>query len=186
MGTRALVAIDFINEIVDNDGKLSKARGYGAFIQGNDVFGRVNDLISSFAETGDPVIFVNLGFASDWADQPKRSPIFGKAHEFEILRRGTWSSSLHASIAVPEHAYELSKQRVSAFYGTFLEQLLRTLGVDAVTLCGVATDLAVEAAARDAHDRDFSVSVKADACGAASKDDHERSLTTMAKFASIL
>jgi nicotinamidase-related amidase len=46
--------------------------------------------------------------------------------------------------------------------------------------------LAVEAAARDAHDRDFRVVIVDDACIAANDDDHIASLKTARKFADVM
>ena len=64
--------------------------------------------------------------------------------------------------------------------------IMRATKVESVLLSGCSTDLAVEAAARDAHDRDYTVSVGADACVAKSKDEHERSLATIGKIAPIV
>ena len=79
----------------------------------------------------------------------------------------------------------LTKHRVSAFYGTPLDVILRANGIREVLICGVATDLAVQAAARDAHDRDYVVTVVSDCCGAASDEDHETSLRVLAKIGAV-
>ncbi len=202
MGKCALIVIDFINEMVHPDGKLaakgttstisasgfwgqSSTPGYAAFIQEKGTFARLNEEIAIFANLAFPVIFVGLGFAEDWADQPKSSPVFYNAHQLGILQRDTWSTALHDDVEKPAESYFLSKQRISPFYGTFLEGLLRSQGVERVLLAGVATDFAVEAAARDAHDRDFQVDVVSAACAAASDEDHTRALLRMSKFANI-
>ena len=48
------------------------------------------------------------------------------------------------------------------------------------------TDLAVQAAARDANDRDFIVHVVEDCCGAANDSDHTTSLVPLKKIADII
>jgi nicotinamidase-related amidase len=71
-------------------------------------------------------------------------------------------------------------------HNTGLTELLRDKGVTDVYICAVATDLAGEAAARSAHDNDFSVTVIGDACAAATVDDHRKSLAFLPKIATVV
>lgn len=78
------------------------------------------------------------------------------------------------------------KHRVSAFFGTPLELVLRNNNITDLYICGVATDLAVQAAARDAHDRDFVVHVVEDCCGEANELDHTTSLVPLKKISNVI
>ena len=53
---------------------------------------------------------------------------------------------------------------MSAFIATELDRLLRVRHIDTIVLTGVATNFAVEAAARDGADLGYSVIVLADSC----------------------
>jgi nicotinamidase-related amidase len=181
----ALIVIDFINEIVDLKGKLV-GKGYGAFIEKASTFEHLNKAIGIFRENESPVIFVRLGFDQAYTNQPKLSPVFGKANEFGILKTNDWSTQFHASVSYQDSDITIQKSRVSAFYDTPLASMLRNIGVTHVFIAGVATDLAVEAAARDAHDRDFIVTVVSDACAAATIEDHEKSLRFFPKIGSVV
>lgn len=181
----ALLVIDFINEIVDQNGKLA-GKGYAAFVEKAATFDHLNKAIGIFREKECPVVFVRLGFDHLYANQPKSSPIFGKANEFGILKAGEWSTKFHSSIDYRDSDLTIQKSRVSAFYDTPLATMLRNMGVSHVFIAGVATDLAVEAAARDAHDRDFAVTVVSDACAAATIEDHEESLRFFPKIGSVV
>lgn len=64
--------------------------------------------------------------------------------------------------------------------------MLRAAGMTDVYIAGVATDLAVEAAARSAHDNDFAVHVVTDASAAANQADHDKSLHVLPKFAQLV
>lgn len=182
---QALLIIDFINEIVDEKGKLA-GKGYAAFIKKSGTFEKVNLAIEEFRKKGLPIVFVNLAFDSQYPNQPKGSPLFGRAHEFGILQLGTWSTQIHSAVDHREGDVVIVKTRVSSFYNTGLMQVLYNLGVTDLFIIGVATDLAVESAARDAHDRDFKVTVIADACAAANEDDHKNSLRTLSKIAAVV
>lgn len=182
--TRALLVIDFINEIVDPGGKLA-GKGYADFIAKHDTFDHLNAAIGAFRAAGDPVIFVRLAFDPSYSDQPKGSPVFGGAHKFGILADGTWSTEISEAVDYRSGDKVIVKNRVSAFHGTGLVEQLRAAGVTDVYIAGVATDLAVEAAARSAHDNDFTVHVVSDACAAANQADHDKSLHVLPKFAQL-
>jgi len=181
---KTLLVIDFINEIVDEKGKLS-GKGYVSFIRENGTFEKLNEAIAKFRTANLPIIFVRLAFKDDYSDQPKSSPVFGKAHEFGILSDGTWSTEVHTSVDKKDSDTVIVKNRVSAFHNTGLTKMLRDKGVTDVYICAVATDLAGEAAARSAHDDDFRVTVISDACAAANSADHQKSLSFLPKIATV-
>lgn len=56
------------------------------------------------------------------------------------------------------------KRRVSAFTGSDLEVVLRALEVDHLVLAGIATSGVVLSTLREAADRDYRLTVLADAC----------------------
>jgi biuret amidohydrolase len=64
-----------------------------------------------------------------------------------------------------------SKKRLSAFYGTELETLLRALGTESVILCGINTNTCVLCTAFDAFNRDLRVVVASDAVASMYGDD---------------
>ncbi len=58
-----------------------------------------------------------------------------------------------------------NKKRLSAFYGTDLEILLRTLKADTLVLMGINTNTCVQCTAFEAYNRDFKVVVISDCVG---------------------
>ena len=77
------------------------------------------------------------------------------------------------------------KPRMSPFFGTPLESMLRSRDIDTVVLMGVATEFVVEAAARHAADADFRVIVLTDCCAAFSDDAHRAALHIMDHLATL-
>ena len=65
------------------------------------------------------------------------------------------------------------KRRVSAFSGSDLDVVLRSLGADALVLCGVVTSGVVLSTVRQAADLDFRLTVLADACADTDTAAHE-------------
>lgn len=181
---KALVCIDFINEIMDERGKLA-GKGYPAFAHAHGTVGKVAAAQQRFREAGAPVVHVHVGFSPNYIEHPAGSPLFGKAKQFGALQLGAFGTEFVPTIAPRSNEPVVTKHRISAFYGTGLELILRARGITEVVLAGVATDLAVESAARDAHDRDFAVTVLSDCCAAATDEDHEKSLLTLRKIANV-
>ena len=180
----ALICIDFINEIVSSSGKLA-AKGYHVFVTHHQTLANLAAEQAAVRSAGGLVVHVHLGFASDYSDHPAASPLLGGARGAGILQIGTPSTEIPNEIGPREQDLVLVKKRISAFYGTGLEQILRERNIGRVSLAGVATDLAVQSAARDAHDRDFEVEILARCCAAASVADHDGALSTIRKFAAV-
>ena len=184
MSKIALILMDFINEIVDEKGKFA-GKGYPAFVNKHRVLEKVNAAIGKARERAIPVIFVRPGFSSDYKECPESSPLFGTAKKFGAMQLGTWATEIHKSINKADSDFLVTKHRVSAFYSTPLEAILRNLKVETLLLGGVATDLVVQTTAREAHDRDYRVIVLKDLCGASSLEDHENAIKALAKVAII-
>jgi nicotinamidase-related amidase len=183
--SKALICIDFIEEMVGASGKLA-GKGYRAFCEKHSTIANLAKRQEEIRREGGRVVHVHLGFAPDYADHPARSKLLAGARAGGILKLGTQSTTIVDGVAPVGDDIVIVKKRISAFHGTSLELALRSLGVTDIIIAGVATDLAVQSAARDAHDRDFGVEIAADACAAASDDDHDSALKTMAKFAGII
>ena len=183
--TAALVSIDFIRDIVDPQGKLA-GKGYAAFVREHLTLDAVSTCQRKFRAAGAMVIHVRVSFSAGYVELPRLSPLFGKAEQFGALQLGSPGTEFADEIRPIGDEIVLNKHRVSAFFGTPLDSILRVHGIKTVVVVGVATDLAVQAAARDAHDRDYSVLVVSDGCAAGSLEDHERSLETLKKIAQVV
>lgn len=75
---------------------------------------------------------------------------------------------------VPKHTF-------GGFYGTDLDDRLKSAGVDTVILTGVCTDICIQHTAGDAFFRGYRVMVPRDGTAALSAEDHERGLRYMAR-----
>jgi nicotinamidase-related amidase len=180
----ALICIDFINEMVSNGGKLS-GKGYLTFVEENNILKRVKELQDKFRNKNLPVIHVKISFSKNYDEHPRDSPLFGKAKEFKALQENEWGTQFAENVCPKFNEKVIVKRRVSCFYGTDLEITLNALGVKKIYISGVSTDLAVESAAREGHDRDFAVNVIGDCCAAANFNDHSKSLDTLKKIATV-
>ncbi len=184
---QTLLVLDLMNEIVRGDGAWGKlGYGYGSQAEKRDVVPKTARAIERARATGIPVIYVTVGFTKTYAEWPSGSPVFTDAgKEAGLLQLGTWNQDIHEALAPQEGEVLVTKKRVSPFYATFLEVLLRTQGIEELLLCGIATDHVVMAAARDGHDRDFKIKVLEDCCAAASPERHDAAIIVLDGVAEI-
>lgn len=82
------------------------------------------------------------------------------------------ATSVHPRLAPRDGDLVVTKRRVSAFAGSDFEVVLRSLAVDHLVLCGIATSGVVLSTVRQAADLDFSLTVLSDACVDADPEVH--------------
>jgi nicotinamidase-related amidase len=119
-----------------------------------EIIGRCAQLARAFRERGLPVVLVNVTAAAPGRTDAGPRNLSGLPADWTEL--------------VPEldqqpGDYLVSKQRVGAFIGTSLDEILRKRGVTQVFMTGVATSAGVEATARSAHDYGYNVVTVVDA-----------------------
>jgi biuret amidohydrolase len=179
----AFIGLDYIVDITHPDGKLAKGTG---LVLDDARIGRVNEALAISRGKGWLTILVKVGFAPGYVNQPKGSPIFGNADKAGALALGTHGTAFHPDIRAENADLVVIKPRVSAFYGTDLEAALRARKIERLVLGGVSTAWAVQAAARDAHDRDYQVMVVEDLCAAATEAEHEASMELLRRITTVV
>lgn len=180
----ALICLDLINDLIHPDGKLAN-KGYVEFAKENDTIQRIARIQDHFRQNGQLIVHTRVGFSEGYVECPPTSPLFGHAKKQGALQLGTWGTDLLEEVGKKGAEPALTKHRVSPFYRTRLELILRTQNVNHLYICGVSTNLAVEQTAREAHDRDLAVTVISDACIAADMETHSRALESIKAFADV-
>jgi ureidoacrylate peracid hydrolase len=92
------------------------------------------------------------------------------------LRQGTWGYELHDELDVSPEDWIVEKIRLSAFYNTNLEVVLRGLDAETVLIGGVLTNQCIAATSKDAMFRDFKPIVIEECTGTTLPHLHEPAL----------
>ncbi len=150
---RALLVMDFQVGIVERFGE-----------RGASVLDRVNRAIGVARERGDAVIFVRVAFRPGTPEVSPSNVGFWSLTRQVGWEEGSPTTALHPSLQRLDSDVVVVKRRVSAFTGSDLEVVLRSLGVRQLTLAGISTSGVVLSTLRAAADLDYSVSVLSDAC----------------------
>jgi nicotinamidase-related amidase len=174
MAHSMLLVMDMINDLMHPDGP----GGQTYVVQGNEkgVVANIGTAIRRARKAGMPIAHVRIGFSPDYRECPEHSPVFAKARENGLFQLGTWGTKPHPDIAPQEGDFDIVKHRISPFYGTHLEPILRAQGVQRLILCGVSTNGVVQAAAREGHDRDYACVLLEDCCCGATPTEHEHAI----------
>ena len=183
--TKALLVLDFINDIVHPKWKLAW-KWYSDFIKKHDTILKLNNIIEKFRNDKNKIIFVTVWFEKWYINQPKWSPLFGKANDFWVLELWTWWTEILWDIDFQNNDIVVTKNRISSFFETNLNNILKKHNIDEIYLAWCSTDLVVESTARDAHDRDYTVNILKDCCVSINDKDHNCAIKIMDKFANII
>lgn len=178
------LVLDMQNDLVHADGASGKAP-MQADIQGREVIQRTANAIARARAKGIPVAFVRVAFSDDHREANPNSQVFGPIAKNGILKMNAWGGQVHEALAPQAGDWDIVKHRVSPFYQTKLELLLKREGIERIYCSGVSTQAVVQATVRDAHDRDFDVVVLEDCCAGPNEQEHANSLASIARFCSV-
>jgi nicotinamidase-related amidase len=92
------------------------------------------------------------------------------------LRRGTWGFQVYDELTPDDEDWLVEKNRLSAFFNTNLELILRGLGAETVLIAGVLTNQCIAATSKDAMFRDFKPIVVKECTGTTLPHLHEPAL----------
>jgi nicotinamidase-related amidase len=146
-GDSALLCLDFLAEIVAN-------------LPDPGVAERAAEAAGSARAQGLPVLHVAVGFRPGYPEVSADNAVFSAAAERGLLV----NAGFHPAMEPEDGDQVLTKRRVSAFIGSDLEVMLRSLGVRELGICGISTSGTVLASARAAADLDYRVTVLSDCC----------------------
>ena len=141
--------------------------------KGRKVLYVVHQYSPDFREIGDPdsVLWVRSGTVVSYRQHPEWRE--------KLLIRGTWGAEIVDDLKPKEGDIVVEKSRYSAFWGTNLDVILRTLNTRYLVIVGVQTNICVEATLRDALYYGYFPILISDAVAASSPDMQEATITNV-------
>ena len=141
------------------------------------VLSNVGKAIAAARSKKIPVIYVVVGFRQGAPDISPNNKSFAAAKEMFAGVNMHEFMTVHPDVAPQAGELTVIKRRISAFAGSDLEVVLRSFGINHMVLTGIATSGVVLSTVREASDKDYQLTVLADACGDGDEEVH-RVLTT--------
>jgi nicotinamidase-related amidase len=123
-------------------------------------------------DAGIAVIYVRVAFRPGAPEISGRNRIFSTIARSGAMSLSDPATQIHPAIAPRSNDIVVTKKRVSAFTGSDLEVVLRSLDVDSLVLTGIATSGVVLSTLRQAAELDYEVTVLRDACADADAEVH--------------
>jgi nicotinamidase-related amidase len=178
------LVLDMENDLVAEDGPNGKGP-LGQQVRDRGIIGRTVSAIAKARAAGLPIGYVRVGFSADYREAPTTSAIFNGARQHGLFKLGTRGTEVHSALAPQPGDFDIVKHRVSPFYGTNLEPILRAHGIQRIFCSGVSTVAVVQGTVRDAHDRDYVCTVLEDCCASATTEDHDAAIRVLQRMASF-
>jgi nicotinamidase-related amidase len=176
----AIVVVDMQNDFCHPDGWLA---GIGVDITGARApIPVLAELLPTLRAADVPVVWLNWGNRPDRLNLPP-----GVLHVYNgdgastgigdplpngsrVLTEGSWAAAVVDELVIEPGEARVSKYRMSGFWDTPLETVLRNLRVDTLLFAGVNSDQCVLATLIDAACVGYDVVMVEDACGTTSPD----------------
>lgn len=125
-----------------------------------------------------PVIYVVVGFRKGYPEVSPENKAFSMFRKNESFSFDTEEAArVYSSVAPKPGDVVVTKKRVSAFTGSDLEVVLRSLGIRRLTLSGIATSGVVLSTVREAADKDYGLTVLSDGCADGDEEVHRVLMT---------
>ncbi len=177
----AVLALHYQNDVLHPDGKIRVGLDADSGAR-QRLLDNAAALLEGARAHALPIVHVRIAFRPDYADLLPNCDIFRNVATIGAVPEGQWGSAFYDGLqplAGSAREFVVKHTRISAFYGTPLEETLRLLGARRLVVAGVATHSVVEGTVRHAADIGFSVMVAEDACASADPAVHAASLASM-------
>ncbi len=180
----ALLIVDLQNDFLHKDGAYARGGQSNADIAA--LPDRVLPVANAIREHGGWVVSTQFTLVPGKGGEPFISPHLKALRPFlgkGDFAPGSWGHSLVETLQPADLCIE--KVAYSAFFMTRMEWVLRKAGIESLYVCGIVTNGGVASTVRDAHVRDFHVTVLSDGCAAFSRAAHENSLSDLSTICRI-
>jgi nicotinamidase-related amidase len=153
MMTEALLVMDMQNGIVERFGDRAAP-----------LLVTLSDTMAAARAAKRHVIFVRVAFRRGSPEVSPKNAVFSVYAGTDALGEMDHTTQIHPAVAPQPDEIVLTKKRVSAFSGSDLDVVLRSLGIESLVLTGIATSGVVLSTLREAADLDFILTVLSDGC----------------------
>ena len=167
MPKKALIIVDMLNDFLDKKGALycgDTARLIIPFIQ---------ERLTSYRNHKDLVMYLQ-----DSHDENDKE--FEKFPKHSVA--GTWGCEVIPELSPQDGERLIPKKRYSGFYGTDLEHVLKSAGIDNVEVVGVCTSICVMDTVGGLANRDYNITVPVKGVADFDPEMHQFSLKRMEKI----
>jgi nicotinamidase-related amidase len=144
-----------------------------------DLIANSKKAINHAHNNGIPVIYVVVQFRNGFPEVSSDNKSFSAIKKMQNVFADEEQTAIFKDVAPDKKDIVVVKRRVSAFTGSDLEVVLRSLGINKLVLSGIATSGVVLSTVREAADKDYQLTVLSDCCADSDPQVHEILLTKL-------
>jgi len=185
MAVTALLALHYQNEVLHPEGRIKVGMAEKSDNR-EPVKERAASLLAFARAAGIPVISVRIAFEPGHADVIQNCTIFRNVVKNGAMIDGSWGAEFHEGLGPLPGESVVKHTRVNAFYGSDLEDILRSLGAGRLIVAGIATNSVVSTTVAHAADMGYEVTVAEDACSSGNLALHRACMENMKLIADVL
>ncbi len=164
-----LLIQDLQNDVISEGGAFASS-GAPEHARAQGIVANVARLAEACRARGVPVIHVWFVVEPGAPGLTLNAPLFEGVADSNALVRGTWGAAPVAGLEPRPGDFVVEKCRMSAWEGSRLETILRSVGRDVILNTGAWTNMSVEHTARTGADRGYFMVVPADCCSTMNAD----------------
>ena len=149
----------------------------GRLEETNPFFTSIAKAIKNAQEQNIPVIYVVVGFRKGNPEVSRNNKFFSFLKQGAMGLDSEEGVKLHHSLTLRPEDILITKRRISAFSGSDLEVVLRSMEINQLILTGISTSGVVLSTLREAADKDYLLTVLSDCCADIDEEVHRVLLT---------
>ncbi|MGE0733721.1 MAG: cysteine hydrolase [Alphaproteobacteria bacterium] len=172
----AVLAIHWQVDVVAPDGAMGI---FGETVKKLGVIDNTAKVIAAGRTANMPIIYINVSYKPGYPDIIRNNGLFNTVPKMNCLIRGTRGAEIIPELAPQTQDYVLDHTRISSFWGTDLDNILRSHDIRTVIATGVATNVAVDHTIRDAVQLGYDAILLSDCCCSSTAEYHQAGLLTM-------
>jgi nicotinamidase-related amidase len=161
MPRMTLLIIDMVNDFFRQHAHLAKQR--------TRLVMSINALVEAFRHHDQPVLWIRQEFAADLHD----AFLEVRKHNLRVTIAGSDGCEILSELDHRPTDKTIVKKRYSAFFGTDLEAMLKSVCPDMVVVAGINTHACVRTTVIDAYQRDYEVVVATECIASYDEAHHE-------------
>jgi nicotinamidase-related amidase len=174
----AVLALHFQHDIVANDGRFAPT--FSALAEAGGIVARTAELLAAARAAGALVVYTRACFRPGYVGVVQNGPLFAALPAMGALVDGDPGTEILPELAPEAGDVVVDQRRISGFFGSDLDTVLRAHGITTVVLTGVATNITVLATAFEALNLGYRTIVASDCCSADEESTHDAVLKTVA------
>lgn len=180
----ALVLVDMQNDFLHPKGAYARGGATNADIAA--LSNRLLPVVRKMREKGGWIVSTHFTLVPGKQGEPFISPHLKQLRPF--LQKGdfapkSWGHSLIDELAPAD--IEVEKVAYSAFYMSRLDWVLARAGIRHLVFTGIVTNGGVASTVRDAHVRDFDITILEDGCAAFKRDVHDTNIQALSTIGQV-